>query len=115
MSAALKILSAGPGVTLQDAGRRGYLRFGVTGAGPMDRLAMATANAAVDAAVGATAIEISLGGIELTAEGAVLPIAIAGGQFEISLDETRLPSTVRLALSPGARLRVRAGGEGAWC
>ena len=66
MSAALSIITAGPGVTLQDAGRRGYLRYGVTAAGPMDRLAMATANLAVGAPEGATAIEVSLGGIELT-------------------------------------------------
>ena len=115
MTAALKILSAGPGVTLQDAGRRRYLRFGVTGAGPMDRLAMATANRAVGVPAGATAIEISLGGIELTAEGAALPVAIAGGSFDISLDEARLPPAVRLALAPGARLRIRAGATGAWC
>ena len=43
MSAALTVMAAGPGVTLQDAGRHGYLRYGVTAAGPMDRLAMATA------------------------------------------------------------------------
>jgi 5-oxoprolinase (ATP-hydrolysing) subunit C len=115
MNAALRIIAAGPGVTLQDAGRHGYLRYGVTAAGPMDRLAMATANRAVGAAPGATAIEVSLGGIELTAEGAALPIAIAGGNFDVSLDGHRLPSAVRLALTPGARLRIRAGADGAWC
>jgi len=115
MTAALKIVSAGPGVTLQDAGRRGWLRFGVTGAGPMDALAMAIANRAVGAAVGATAIEVSLGGIALTAEGAAMPVAISGGCFDISLDGTRLPSAVRLALMPDATLRIRAGAGGAWC
>jgi biotin-dependent carboxylase-like uncharacterized protein len=115
MSAALTILAAGPSVTLQDAGRHGYLRFGVTAAGPMDALAMATANRAVGAAPGATAIEVSLGGIELTADGATLPVAVAGGEFEVSLDGRRLPSAVRLALAPGARLRIRAGTDGAWC
>jgi biotin-dependent carboxylase-like uncharacterized protein len=115
MSAALTILAAGPGVTLQDAGRHGYLRFGVTAAGPMDALAMATANRAVGAAAGATAIEVSLGGVELTADGATLPVAVAGGEFEVSLDGRRLPSVVRLALAPGKRLRIRAGNDGAWC
>jgi biotin-dependent carboxylase-like uncharacterized protein len=115
MTPALKILSAGPGVTLQDAGRRGWLRFGVTGAGPMDALAMATANRAAGAAAGATAIEISLGGIEVTAEGAPLTIALAGGHFDIALDGVRLPSAVQLPLAPGAMLRVRAGASGAWC
>jgi len=115
MSAALKIIAAGPGVTLQDAGRHGYLRYGVTAAGPMDRLAMATANRAVGASPGATAIEVSLGGIELTADGAALPVAIAGGNFDVSIDGQRLPSAVRLAFRPGAKLRIRAGANGAWC
>ena len=115
MNAALSIIAAGPGVTLQDAGRRGYLRFGVTAAGPMDALAMATANRAVGAAAGATAIEISLGGIEVTADGATLPVAVAGGDFEVTLDGQRVPAAVRLALEPGARLRIRAGADGAWC
>ena len=43
-SAVLRILSAGGGVTLQDAGRRGYMRYGITPAGPMDPLAHAAAN-----------------------------------------------------------------------
>lgn len=115
MSAALTIISAGPGVTLQDAGRHGYLRFGVTAAGPMDALAMATANRAIGAAPGATAIEVSLGGIELTADGAPLPVAVAGGNFEVSLDGRKLPNAVRMPLAPGARLRIRAGANGAWC
>ena len=115
MSAALSIIAAGPGVTLQDAGRHGYLRYGVTAAGPMDRLAMATANRAVGAAEGATAIEVSLGGIETTAEGEALPVAVAGGNFDVSLDGQRLPSAVRLTLAPGAKLRIRAGADGAWC
>lgn len=115
MSVALTITSAGPGVTLQDAGRYGYLRYGVTAAGPMDRLAMATANRAVGSAAGATAIEVSLGGIELTAEGGTLTVAIAGGAFDVSVDRHRLPSAVRLALVPGARLQIRAGVGGAWC
>lgn len=111
---ALKILTAGPGVTLQDHGRDGYLRYGVTAAGPMDRLAHATANLALGNDAGAAAIEISLGGIEVAAEGAPLSIAIAGGGFEVLLDGVKLPGWVRLELAPGAKLTVRAGTGGAW-
>jgi 5-oxoprolinase (ATP-hydrolysing) subunit C len=115
MSAALKLLATGPAVSLQDAGRFGLMRFGVTAAGPMDPLAFATANRAASAPPGAAAIEISLGGLELTAVGATVTVALAGGAFDISLDGTALPPAVRLALEPGARLRVRAGPAGAWC
>ena len=114
--AALRIISAGPGTTLQDAGRHFYLRFGITAAGPMDPLAHATANLAVGNARGATAIEVTLGGIEVTAEGRPLAIAIAGGDFAISLDGRPLPSgCVLLTLDPGAVLKIRAGQGGAWC
>lgn len=110
----LKILTAGPGVTLQDHGRDGYLRYGVTAAGPMDRLAHATANLALGNDAGAAAIEVSLGGIEVAAEGAPLSIALAGGGFEVLLDGVKLPGWVRLELAPGAKLTVRAGTGGAW-
>ena len=113
--AILRVLSAGPGATLQDGGRHGYLRFGVTAAGPMDLLAHATANLAVRNLAGATAIEVSVGGIELTAESGSLSVAIAGGEFALSLDGRPLPPAVVFNLDEGAVLKIRAGGRGSWC
>jgi 5-oxoprolinase (ATP-hydrolysing) subunit C len=113
--ASVRILSAGPGATLQDGGRRAYLRFGVTGAGPMDPLAHATANLAVGAALDAAAIEISLGGLDLTAEGAAVTVAIAGGSFRVMLDERLLAPAAIVTVEPGARLSIRSGEAGAWC
>ncbi len=114
MSAALVIHNAGPGVTLQDAGRHGYLRFGVSEAGPMDPLSFSTANLAAGNIASATAIEISLGGLDITAEGGIIPVAIAGGNFNVSLDGNKLPHMVRLDLKPGARLSIRPGPFGMW-
>jgi biotin-dependent carboxylase-like uncharacterized protein len=111
----LRVLSAGPGATLQDGGRHGYLRFGVTAAGPMDLLAHATANLAVGNPAGATAIEVSVGGVELTAESGSLNVAIAGGEFALSLDGRPLPPAVVLNLEEGAVLKIRAGRGGSWC
>jgi biotin-dependent carboxylase-like uncharacterized protein len=81
----------------------------------MDRLAFATANRVVGAADDAAAIEVSVGGLEVTAEGAPVPVALAGGSFALRLDGQPLPSAVRLALAPGATLSVRPGRSGAWC
>ncbi|MET3845141.1 biotin-dependent carboxyltransferase family protein [Bradyrhizobium sp. OAE829] len=113
--AIVRILSAGPGATLQDGGRHGYLRFGVTAAGPMDQLAHTTANLAVGNPAGATAIEVSVGGLEVTAESGSLHIAVAGGEFSLSLDGRSLPPAVVLNLEAGAVLKIRAGGRGSWC
>ncbi|QGM47291.1 biotin-dependent carboxyltransferase family protein [Methylocystis heyeri] len=114
MKAALRILSAGPGATIQDAGRRGFMRFGVTPAGPMDRGAFLAAAAAAGDAHGA-AIETSLGGLELTTQGGGIGLAIAGGAFDLRLDGRALPAACAIALEPGARLSIRAGKAGAWC
>ena len=114
MSGALHVLSAGPGVTVQDAGRRGFLRYGVTVAGPMDPAAFALANRAAGNPPDTAAIEISLGGLEITADGAPVDVAIVGGAFDIRLDGRALPAAVALKLMPGARLSVKPGPAGAW-
>jgi len=114
MTAALRIRAAGPGVTVQDAGRRGLLRFGVTPAGPMDEGAFAAATLAAGAPSGA-AIEVSLGGVELEAEGAAIGLALAGGVFDARLDGRALPAACVVRLAAGAKLSLRAGPSGAWC
>ncbi|MEF3368118.1 urea amidolyase, partial [Methylocystis sp. 9N] len=99
MSARLLIRAAGPGVTIQDEGRLGLTRFGVTPAGPMDLGAYLAATRAVSVRV---AIEASLGGAVFEAEGATLPIAFAGGAFDIRLDGRALPPACLLPLAPGS-------------
>lgn len=111
---ALRILFAGPGVTVQDGGRHGYLRYGVTVAGPMDPFAHAVANRALGNEMGAAAIEIPPGGVEVTAEDRPLGVAVAGGSFRVTLDAEALPAATVLRLEPGARLRLRAGDDGMW-
>ncbi len=114
VNASLRIHSAGPGATVQDAGRADFLRFGVTPAGPMDQGAFIAALLASGEPDGA-AIEASLGGMELTAEGEEVGLAIAGGAFDLRLDGHPLPTACTLHLAPGARLSVRSGIAGAWC
>ena len=114
-SAVLRVLAAGPGVTIQDGGRRGFLRFGVTESGPMDRFSHATANRAAGVALDSAAIEVSLGGIELTVEGMPLTLSVAGGSFDIRRDNEKFPAACLVRMQPGQKLAVRAGSAGAWC
>jgi biotin-dependent carboxylase-like uncharacterized protein len=115
MKATLRVLAAGPGVTIQDGGRRGFLRFGVTEAGPMDRLAHATANRAAGVALDAAAMEVSVGGVEVGVEEAPVTVAVAGGAFDVRVDGEKLPSWCVARLDVGQKLKIAAGTAGAWC
>ncbi len=114
MSAHLLIRAVGPGATLQDGGRRGYLRFGVSEAGPMDWIAHGRANILVGNAAGAGAIEVGLGGIELQAGGGEVCLGYAGGAFAVTLNGQSLPGAARIRLGADDRLAVRPGATGAW-
>ncbi|MFT4098506.1 MAG: urea amidolyase [Rhodoblastus sp.] len=114
MSAVLRIVQAGPGVTLQDSGRWGYLRYGVTQAGPMDALAHEFANRMAHNDAGAAAVEISVGGLDVTIEDGALELALVAPGFRVARDGTALPESCLVTLAAGERLSVRAGARGAW-
>ena len=109
----LTLDSVGPGATIQDGGRHGWLRFGVTPAGPMDWVAHETANLALGNPPEAAAIEIGPGGIAVTVD-APMPLAFAGGGFAWSRAGAALPTAARIMLKPGEVLRARAGQWGSF-
>ena len=112
--ARLRIISAGPGATIQDVGRHGYLRYGVTPAGPMDWTALRTVALALGNDEKVAAVEVSVGGLSLCAEGGPLLVAFAGGAFDWRCDGRALSPAARLTLRPGEILSARAGARGAW-
>ena len=73
----LVISSIGPASSVQDAGRPGFQRYGLTPSGPMDRLALAAANALLGNPPFTATVEIGPFGASFTAEGAVR-VALAG-------------------------------------
>jgi 5-oxoprolinase (ATP-hydrolysing) subunit C len=115
MSVRLRVLTVGLGVTLQDGGRWGWLRYGVTPAGPMDPLAFATANLAAGSACDSAAIEVSLGGLELSVEGGELSVVVAGGAFRLTYAGREFTTPAMVRLIPHAVLAIHAGSDGAWC
>jgi biotin-dependent carboxylase-like uncharacterized protein len=114
MAAQLKILRVSPGATIQDNGRFLLRRFGVTPSGPMDWTAFKTVQRVLGNSNEAAAIEIAVGGIELTSMEATLDLAFVGGGFSWTRDGKPLPSAMRLNLRPGERLAARPGTWGAW-
>jgi biotin-dependent carboxylase-like uncharacterized protein len=114
MPRGLRVLQAGPGVTIQDGGRNSYLRYGVTPAGPMDWVAFRTSNLALGNDFNAAALEISIGGAELICESGPLLIGYCGGEFEFFREGARLPTAARILLDSGQKLNIKPRGSGAW-
>lgn len=110
----LRVLRAGPGETIQDKGRFGYLRYGIVESGPMDWIAYEIANRALNNPPNAAAIEISRGGIEVACDDAPLCVAFAGGAFVWERGGTRLPPAATVRLRPGERLTAKDGAWGTW-
>jgi 5-oxoprolinase (ATP-hydrolysing) subunit C len=114
MRGRLRVRRAGPGATIQDGGRFGYLRYGVTPAGPMDWTAFRTANFALGNDERSAAIEVPAGGLEVVCEDAPLWIAFAGGAFAWRRGDLVLPKAARVRLEPGETLAARSGDFGAF-
>lgn len=113
--AKLRVAHAGPLVSIQDAGRFGHLRYGVSASGPMDRLGFAAAGAALGQDVTRAGIEVSLGGLALEAVEGAVTVAIAGGGFVSSVGGTKSDSWHVATLETGQSLTLRGGAWGSWC
>lgn len=112
--ARLTIVRCGGLVSLQDGGRRGYQRYGLSASGAMDPLAMAAANVLVGNAKDAACIEFGLGGAALRAEGGPVRLALAGAVGAARLDGHALLGSRSFLLSPGCELIVEPPSEGAF-
>ena len=74
----LVLSSIGPASSVQDGGRPGSQRYGLTPSGAMDRLALAAANTLVGNEPFAAAIEVGPFGAAFTTRGGAVRIALAG-------------------------------------
>jgi len=74
----LVVAAIGPASSVQDGGRHGAQRYGLTPGGAMDRLALAAANALVGNLPFAAAIEIGPFGASFTARDGAVRLALAG-------------------------------------
>lgn len=104
--------SVGPATSVQDAGRFGAQRYGLTPSGAMDRLALATANSLVGNPQFAAAIELGPFGATFTAQDGPIRIAIAGASRSIKIDDRVLPLNQSATLTPGERLVLGPAREG---
>ncbi|NYS60006.1 biotin-dependent carboxyltransferase family protein [Vreelandella salicampi] len=99
-----RVERAGPLALLQDAGRFGVRRLGVTQGGPADLHGWAWANRLAGNPWGAAALEVTFGGLTLVAECDVT-IAVAGADLGVTLDDTPLPLWQPVVVREGQTLR----------
>ncbi|WP_417615205.1 biotin-dependent carboxyltransferase family protein [Oceanisphaera sp.] len=100
----LKVIKPGPLTTLQDAGRFGVRRLGITQGGPADLHAWAWANWLLGNPWGTPALEITLGGLELQAEQDC-SLALCGADLGATLDGAPLGCWQSFRLRQGQTLR----------
>jgi len=109
---ALVVRACGPMTTLQDAGRFGFQRYGVSSSGAMDRLALGVANALVGNPPGTGGLEFMLMGGTLAVEGGTARIAVAGAPCRVAVDGTRAGFTASLTLREGQTLSLGTAERG---
>ena len=110
----MKVIQPGVLSLLQDAGRFGQHRIGLTTGGPLDAEAFQWANRLCGNAVAdaATAIEISIGGLVLSAE-ADTSIAFTGAQMPLKINQKAVNSWQTLRVKAGDRIEVGYATQGA--
>lgn len=113
MTRALIIHRAGPGVTVQDLGRTGYLAMGLSRGGAADRLALHEGAALLGQPVTHAALEMAgMGGtFEASAD---LRIALTGAPMRADIDGAALVWNASHLLPAGTRLTIGAAERGVY-
>ncbi|MDA1258950.1 MAG: biotin-dependent carboxyltransferase family protein [Chloroflexi bacterium] len=101
--AALRVISPGPLSTVQDLGRSGYQRFGVSVSGAADRYALRLGNLLTGNDQRSAAVEVTLGGAEFEFTGNAI-FAITGADLNATLNGSPVP--VWETMNSGARDRL---------
>ncbi|MDB5592126.1 biotin-dependent carboxyltransferase family protein [Enterovirga sp.] len=109
---ALLVESCGPMTSLQDMGRVGSGRHGISRSGAMDRLALAEANALVGNAPGEGAIELMLAGGAFQAVDGPVRIALTGARMKLSVDGAPVAPSTSVLVPAGARVTVGPAAAG---
>ena len=102
----LVITSIGPASSVQDGGRPGSQRYGLTPSGAVDRLALAAANTLVGNELFAAAIEIGPFGAVFAARGGAVRVALAGGSRSAEISGRAVTFDTSATLADGETLTL---------
>ncbi len=109
----LSIDSIGPLATLQDMGREGFITFGLSRGGAMDRLALYEAAALLGLPAPAPAIEMAGRGGTFRCD-TPLRFALTGAQMQATIDGHAIPWAASHSLHPGQTLTIGGTLAGTW-
>ena len=102
----LVIATIGPASSVQDGGRHGAQRYGLTPSGAMDRLALAAANTLVGNAPFAAAIEIGPFSASFTAREGAIRVALAGASRSADIAGRAVAFDSSMTLADGETLTL---------
>ena len=110
----LVISTVGPASSVQDGGRHGAQRYGLTPSGAMDRLALATANCLLGNELFAAAIEIGPFGATFTAREGAVRVALAGASRNADISGRAVALDTSMTLADGETLTLGFARGGAF-
>ncbi|MBT1191763.1 biotin-dependent carboxyltransferase family protein [Rhodococcoides kroppenstedtii] len=103
--ASLTVVAAGPSTTVQDRGRPEWASLGVGRSGAADRWSHDAANRLVGNDVDAATLEVTLGGLVVRTDAALL-VALAGAPVPWFVDGVRQGPGTAVVVPAGAEIRL---------
>lgn len=114
MTPTLRVERPGAQSLVEDRGRPGHARWGITGSGAWDRSALTLANRLAGNPEDAAGLEVLLGGLVVTALADAV-VVVTGADAPVTVDGRTASQFVPLALRAGARLEVGTPTRGLRC
>lgn len=102
----LTVLSIAPGASIQDLGRPGFQRYGVSESGVMDRMSAAHGAALLRQSISHPVIELSGGAAQFVLQGRTAQFAVTGADARILLDDTPVAFGSSFALVANQRISI---------
>jgi 5-oxoprolinase (ATP-hydrolysing) subunit C len=102
----LVVSSIGPASSVQDGGRHGAQRYGLTPSGAMDRLSLAVANTLLGNRPFAAAVEIGPFGAAFTARDGAVRVALAGAPRSADINGRPLAFDTSMTIADGETLKL---------
>ena len=114
MTGVLRVIDPGLHATVQDSGRLGWRRFGVSVSGAMDPPALALANILAGNPPDGAAVEFAQTGGTWQIDTESCRIAVTGGSFSVSADGAPLAPWHSHTLRRGQRLTIGGARDAMW-